>query len=748
MYEGVKIEKKSVENMNDDELEMLLGEIPHATSSLNLHHTHSNAHHHSLVDHTSHMTQKMNVHGMYDDELLRHKYACASSPASGFSLQSDGSSSSLFSGGRSFSDNGSPTPPQFGELKPHLLSGNGFWLDFNKANEFNTVDGQSLSSNFSKMYISNEQEDVSVSPNGFQYRDQSVDGPIRMNFENFLASDNYRRGLSECRGFNSSVPRSTMNFDGETDSALLAMPRDSKMGNLFGSLYSPGVCEGLFARTDCGNSASSPQFYKNNLPAANYFSTGILASKPSSTLKRPSFVDSMYYASENGMNLIKDGDPFHSPYMLQLAQLIPQFNVENLLHYQQLEPNGRNRLPPRVRVPQGGVEAFTEEDSLILQGEGLNYAIDRGRGRSRVQNTKGFMHESGTGKAQEIAGVQESGRTERMHCPFSLPSKCSSLTEAQGYIYHIAKDQHGCRFLQRMFDEGTPRDVQIIFSEIVDHTVELMTNPFGNYLMQKLLDVCNEEQRMQILLRVTEVPEELVRISLNTHGTRVVQKLIETLKTRQQISLIISALEPGFLALIKDLNGNHVVQRCLQCFTNEDSKFIFVAAAKYCVDIATHQHGCCVLQRCISHSTGEHWENLVAEISANGLLLAQDAYGNYVVQFILELKIPSVTSKLTSQFEGNYVHLSTQKFSSHVVEKCLVVCNDEARSKIIHELLSATYFEQLLQDPHANYVVQTALRVSEGPLHNFLVDAIESHKAISGHSPYSKRIFSHKLLKK
>lgn len=56
----------------------------------------------------------------------------------------------------------------------------------------------------------------------------------------------------------------------------------------------------------------------------------------------------------------------------------------------------------------------------------------------------------------------------------------------------------------------------------------------------------------------------------------MVQKLIETVKTRQQISLVISALEPGFLALIKDLNGNHVVQRCLQCFTTEDSKVIHI----------------------------------------------------------------------------------------------------------------------------------------------------------------------------
>lgn len=86
---------------------------------------------------------------------------------------------------------------------------------------------------------------------------------------------------------------------------------------------------------------------------------------------------------------------------------------------------------------------------------------------------------------------------------------------------------------------------------------------------------------------------------------------------------------------------------------------------------------------------------------------------NYVVQSILELDIPSAISMLTSQFETNYVHLATQKFSSHVVEKCLSVLNDHARSTIIRELLSATHFEQLLQDPHANYVVQTALHVVE-----------------------------------
>ena len=49
----------------------------------------------------------------------------------------------------------------------------------------------------------------------------------------------------------------------------------------------------------------------------------------------------------------------------------------------------------------------------------------------------------------------------------------------------------------------------------------------------------------------------------------MVQKLVETVKTTKQISLVKSALEPGVLDLINDLNENHVIQRCLQCLEAE-----------------------------------------------------------------------------------------------------------------------------------------------------------------------------------
>ncbi len=42
--------------------------------------------------------------------------------------------------------------------------------------------------------------------------------------------------------------------------------------------------------------------------------------------------------------------------------------------------------------------------------------------------------------------------------------------------------------VQRKFDEGGPSAVAVVFLEILDNIIDLMVDPFGNYLVQKLLD--------------------------------------------------------------------------------------------------------------------------------------------------------------------------------------------------------------------------------------------------------------------
>lgn len=60
---------------------------------------------------------------------------------------------------------------------------------------------------------------------------------------------------------------------------------------------------------------------------------------------------------------------------------------------------------------------------------------------------------------------------------------------------------------------------------------------------------------------------------------------------------------------------------------------------------------------------------LVSEIINCSLQLVQDPFGNYVVQYVLELPIPNVAKGIATQIHGHIAELSMQKFSSNVMEK-------------------------------------------------------------------------------
>lgn len=313
------------------------------------------------------------------------------------------------------------------------------------------------------------------------------------------------------------------------------------------------------------------------------------------------------------------------------------------------------------------------------------------------------------------------------------------LEDMKGDIFTLCKDQHGCRYLQKKLEEGVPAYRDMIFSETFEHFAELMTDPFGNYLCQKMLEYCTDDQRNRI---VESVASELVTISLNMHGTRAVQKTIDFLSTSRQIHSIIAALTLNVVTLIKDLNGNHVIQKCLNRLGAEDNQFIYNAVAAHCVEVATHRHGCCVLQRCVDHASDKQRVQLVNEITYNALTLVQDPFGNYVVQYILDLNDARFTELIIRQFIGNVCLLSVQKFSSNVIEKCIRVSDVNTRRLLVEELLNRARLEKLLRDSFANYVVQTALDYSEPVQRAQLVECIRPILPMIRNTPYGKRIQS------
>jgi len=312
-----------------------------------------------------------------------------------------------------------------------------------------------------------------------------------------------------------------------------------------------------------------------------------------------------------------------------------------------------------------------------------------------------------------------------------------ALEQLGGEIYALCKDQHGCRYLQKKLEDRNPEQVHMIWLETNQHVIELMTDPFGNYLCQKLLEYCNDEERTVL---IENASHDLVRIALNQHGTRALQKMIEFISTPGQIQTNIGALRYRVVELIQDLNGNHVIQKCLNKLSPMDAQFIFDAVGQHCVDVGTHRHGCCVLQRCIDHASGEQKAWLIRQISNNAYVLVQDPFGNYVVQYILDLNEPIFTEPLVAMFQGRVGQLSKQKFSSNVIEKCLRCAQEPSKDMLIEEMLQPNELDRLLRDSFANYVIQTALDYANPAMKTRLIEAIRPYLPAIRTTPYGRRI--------
>ena len=206
--------------------------------------------------------------------------------------------------------------------------------------------------------------------------------------------------------------------------------------------------------------------------------------------------------------------------------------------------------------------------------------------------------------------------------------------------------------------------------------------------------------------------------------------------------MIISALSGQVVDLIQDLNGNHVIQKCLNHLKSSEAQFIFDAVGEHCVIVGTHRHGCCVLQRCIDHASGFQKVDLVRKITAHSFNLVQDPFGNYVVQYILDLNDPAFTAPMCQGFQGKITELSKQKFSSNVIEKCIRCADMDSKALMIEELLDVEQLEQLMRDSYGNYVIQTALEFAPAELCMHLIEAMRPLLPSIRQTPYGRRIMS------
>jgi pumilio RNA-binding family len=213
------------------------------------------------------------------------------------------------------------------------------------------------------------------------------------------------------------------------------------------------------------------------------------------------------------------------------------------------------------------------------------------------------------------------------------------LEDARGRLHLLAQDQHGSRFIQQQLETDDVAVKNAAFDELLPHFPMLITNVFGNYVVQKFLDHGTPEHKCVRPVAssfwsrclIVAFPrgsrahiadmliKDMLELTLQMYGCRVVQKGLDVLP-RDIIAHMIRRLDGHVVECVEDQNGNHVVQKCIEVIffplvplLPPDNVTLCVQIAADGVDfivgsfrghvrhLSAHPYGCRVIQRVLEH---------------------------------------------------------------------------------------------------------------------------------------------------
>ena len=93
-----------------------------------------------------------------------------------------------------------------------------------------------------------------------------------------------------------------------------------------------------------------------------------------------------------------------------------------------------------------------------------------------------------------------------------------------GHVYEFSLDQHGSRFIQQKLETATLEELNVALDEVLPRILTLITDVFGNYVVQKFLDHGALEHRLKL---AGMLQGNVLSMSLQMYGCRVVQKALE-----------------------------------------------------------------------------------------------------------------------------------------------------------------------------------------------------------------------------
>ena len=316
----------------------------------------------------------------------------------------------------------------------------------------------------------------------------------------------------------------------------------------------------------------------------------------------------------------------------------------------------------------------------------------------------------------------------------------------------MLKDQKNSKFIQKKIEEKSPEFLYKLYEQMKNNLFDIMTDQYGNYVIQKFVENCDKILISKMLKKLSHNvnSKTLYEISINNYGTRPLQKMLENLSsnmTQQDINIILNLAKGNVLNLIKDINGNRVMQSIIQNIKNKELLTpIYKEMNENITEIIKTKSGCCVFTKVLLNITERDLNSMVDIIFSNINQLINDEFGNISLKRIIKLNNENYNEKIFNHIKDNITHLSCQKFSSNVIDACLDNITSLKKKTIEKLIENENNIHNLIIDNFGNYIIQNALQNAEEKEFNIIIQQIKKNEKKLKQSQHGKIIYE-KLMK-
>ena len=198
----------------------------------------------------------------------------------------------------------------------------------------------------------------------------------------------------------------------------------------------------------------------------------------------------------------------------------------------------------------------------------------------------------------------------------------------------LSSDSIGTYPIQSIIEYlSSKAEKMIIINAIKDRFEELIFDPFGCHVIEKLL-VCLEDEYVMFIY--VYIFEKFLYLSNNSYGICIIKKILSFTHKKKLHEKLKNIVKENGLYLIQQSYGNFVIQVIIECW--DDYKDIINIFKGHFFNLSLEKYASNVIERCIEKNEDILNDYINEIINSNCIYeVMKSNYGNYVIQKAIKL---------------------------------------------------------------------------------------------------------------